>query len=326
MRSGAQTLVLLAAPVTGSILRTLTAGPARQTELRRAAGSPAQTTLRAQLQRLEEIGAVERHRRDRFPGALVCELTPAGRELGLVLDALERWLQAAPAGPLSLAESPARAAVKALAEGWSTTMLRVLASGPRSLTELDGLIASISYPSLERRLVALRLAGLVEPVAAMNGSRRTPYAVTRWLRLGLAPLAVACRWERRNRSTETPAITRIDIETACLLAVPTLDRRDGGISGSFRFAVETVAGRAKGSVGVVFGIENGALGSCTTSLEGPVDAWALGSAPAWLDAVIDLDLDRIELGGDAGLARAAIESLHTEIFQVPVAPLQGTVT
>ena len=47
MRSGAQTLVLLAAPLNVLILRAFADGAKQQAELRRKAGSPAQSTLRA---------------------------------------------------------------------------------------------------------------------------------------------------------------------------------------------------------------------------------------------------------------------------------------
>jgi DNA-binding HxlR family transcriptional regulator len=187
-RSGAQTLVLLAAPLNVSILRALAEGPRQQSELRQAAGSPAQTTLRAQLRHLVEIGAVEMQRRNDFPGALDYELTAAGGGLLDVLLVLEAWLEKAHP-PLTLGGNEAKAAVKALAEGWSTTMLWALAGGPLSLTELDRAIGAVSYPSLERRLSALRLAALVKP--APNRGRGTPYAVTDWLRQAVAPLTAA---------------------------------------------------------------------------------------------------------------------------------------
>ena len=58
----------------------------------------------------------------------------------------------APEGPLALGSSTAKSAIKALVEGWGTNMIRALAARPLSLTELNGLISGLSYPSLERRL------------------------------------------------------------------------------------------------------------------------------------------------------------------------------
>jgi DNA-binding HxlR family transcriptional regulator len=315
-RSGAQTLVLLSAPTNVLILQALADGAKKQSDLRRAAGSPAQTTLRAQLRRLADIGAIETHRRNSFPGVLEHELTTSGRELILVLNVLERWLGKAPEGPLASGGNEAKAAIKALAEGWSTTMLRGLAASALSLTELDGVISSLSYPSLERRLAAMRLAGLIEPRPG-NG-RGTPYAVTTWLRLGIAPLAAAARWERRNLPERTAPMGQLDIETAFLLVVPQIQPVDT-LSGSCRLAVEIANRGDRRLAGVVIEVKSGGrIGGCTTNLEGKTDGWALGPPSAWLNAVIERDLAAIELGGEQSLARALVDALHETLFGASV--------
>jgi DNA-binding HxlR family transcriptional regulator len=303
--------VLLAAPLNVPILRALAAGPKQQLELRHETGFPAQTTLRAQLKRLDEVGAIEKRRRNRFPGVLEYELSAAGRDLLLVADTTERWLQRAPDGPLPLGGNPAKAAIKALAAGWSTTMLRALAAGPLSLTELDRIIVSLSYPSLERRLAALRLAGQVEAQAS-NG-RGTPYAVSAWAREGVGPLTAAARWERRHMPRSSPPIGRIDVEALFLLTVPLL-RLPEDASGTCRMAVELPGSDGPRLAGVVVGIENGRIASCTSRLQGTADAWALGSMTAWLEAIVNADTDSIEPGGDGRLARTLLESIHRALF------------
>jgi DNA-binding HxlR family transcriptional regulator len=302
---------LLATPLSVQILRALSGGPKQQAELRREAGSPAQTTLRAQLKRLAELGAIEKHRRNHFPGVLEYELTEAGRELLFVAATLEAWLGGAGEGALPLDSSAAKAATRALTEGWSSTMLRALAARPLSLTELDRLIGSLSYPSLERRLAAMRLAGLIE--AQPGNGRGRPYAVTEWLRRGIAPIAAAARWERRYLVRSTAPIGRLDAETAFLLAVPLL-RLPSGASGSCRIATEMPNGKTRRLVGVVVDVEKGRVASCAAELSGKPDAWVLGSPAAWLNALIEQDADRLELGGDRDLASAVIGGLHNALF------------
>jgi DNA-binding HxlR family transcriptional regulator len=313
-RSGAQTLALLATPLTVNVLRVLAAGPRHQAELRREVGSPAQTTLRAQLRRLAEIGAVEKQRRNRFPGAFDIELAPAGRDLLAVLAVLESWLRQAPSGAIELATDPAKATIKALAEGWSTTMLRALAAGPLSLTELDGLIVSLSYPSLDRRLSALRLAGLVE--ANPGNGRGTPYAVTEWLRQGVRPLAASARWERRHLADAVP-LGRLDIETALLLATPLL-RAPDELTGSCRLAAEADGGGDARLAGVLVEVESGRVVSCSTRLQGSPSAWAVGPGGAWLDALLGQDGYRLELGGDCAFARSLLIALDKSLSTVPL--------
>jgi DNA-binding HxlR family transcriptional regulator len=303
---------MLAAPLNWLILKALEKEPRRQSELRLEAGSPAQTTLRAQLKKLTETGAVAKHRRSHFPGVLEYELTGPGQELLFVASVLEGWLWGAPGGPKPPGSNAAKAAIKALVEGWSTTMLRALAAGPLSLTELDSLIDSLSYPALERRLGAMRLTGQIE--AHPSNGRGTPYAVTEWLRQGVAPLVVAAQWERRHRPQGTPPIGRLDTEAAFLLAVPLL-RLPAQLSGSCRMAADIPMGKKRRLAGVMVEVENGVVVSCNTQLQGHPDAWALASTAGWLSAVVEHDGTCLELGGDSRLARALVDGLHEALFR-----------
>jgi DNA-binding HxlR family transcriptional regulator len=315
MRSGAQILLLLATPLNVLALRALEHGPKRQAELRCEAGFPAQTTLRAQLKRLETIGAIEKHRRNRFPGVLEYELTAPGRDLLFVAAVLERWLDRAPGGSLALGSNGAKAAIKALAEGWSTTMLRALAAAPLSLTELDRLISSLSYPSLERRLGAMRLAGLVE--ARPGNGRGRPYGVTDWVRRGVASLAAAARWERKNLPHVTMPLSRLEVEAAFLLALPLVDL-PVDLNGSCRMAAELSDGTRKALAGVTVEVDQGGVVACTTQLTGKPDAWALGSTFAWLNALIDDDPVSLELGGDHRLSRGLVDGMQQTLFGTPI--------
>lgn len=311
MRPGAQTIALLASPLNCTLLRSLADGPQRQTELRRVAGFPAHTTLRAHLKALSDAGAIARYRRNRFPGALEFQLTDAGSELSTVTDSLQSWLGKAPGGPLELGSDTAKTAIRALAEGWSTSILRALAAGPLSLTELDHIIGSLSYPSLERRMAAMRLSDQIE--AKGSDGRGTPYTVTRWLRQGVAPLTVATRWERRHLADKAPPLTRIDSEAAFLLAVPLL-RLPADMSGSCRMSMEISNGARSTLAGVLVDVKQGRVASCATRLRGTPDAWASGSAEAWLTALVEADCDSLELGGDGRLARTFLQGLHRELF------------
>lgn len=305
---------MLAAPLNFQILQALSGGPKQQVELRRECGMPAQTTLRAQLRGLEAAGTLDKRRRHGFPGGIDYELTAAGRELLGVSRSLERWLGASPHGELQLGGAAPKAAIKALAAGWSTRMLHALAAGPLTLTELNALIPSLSYPSLERRLAALRLAGLVS--AREGNGRGRPYGLNRWGREAVAPVLNTLRWERRHATESTPAIARVDVETAFLMAVPLVELPPE-LSGSCRMAVELPGSDRNGGLcGATAGLEEGRVSSCTTKLEGCADAWASGSAGAWLTAVIDAELESLEIGGDCSLARDLVEELHRSLFGV----------
>jgi len=244
-------------------------------------------------------------------GSVEYELTAAGEDLLFVAETLDAWLAESPNASRPMGGEGAKAAIKALVEGWSSTLLRALAAKPLSIAELDSLIGDFNYPSLERRIAAMRLAGQVEARPA-NG-RETPYAVTAWLRRGVAPLLAAIRWERLYLADDISSIASIDVEAAFLLAMPLLEL-DGDLSGGCRLAVELPKGRGQRLAGVLVEIDGGTLASCASRLDGVVDAWASGSVASWLPALIDHDMASLELGGDGGLAHAVVGGIHRGLF------------
>lgn len=305
-RSGALALTLLATPLNNEILQGLSGGSKHFEDLRGRCGSPAQSTLRAHVGKLEGVGAIARRRP--LPRTLELELTGGGRELLQVAAILRRWLRGAPHTPQRFGGATAKAAIKALVEGYSSTMLRALAARPLSLTEMDRVIGSLSYPALDRRLTAMRHTGQVAPSAA-EGRRTTPYEVTEWLRRGVAPLAAGARWERRHLPGDTTPVKAIDTEAALLLTLPLL-RMPEELSGSCRMGVEIGAGRKHRLAGAIAVVKAGRIVSCTARLNHSADAWIVGSVFGWLNAVIDADTGSLELGGNQRLARGLLDGLH----------------
>jgi DNA-binding HxlR family transcriptional regulator len=268
--------------------------------------------MRAYLRTLTQTGVVEKRRCNDFPGNVEYQMADSGRELLAVADVLSAWLARFPDAPTAFGTGAARSAIKALVDGWSTSMVRALASRPLSLTELDSIIASVSYPSLERRLGAMRLGGLVEPLSSQGG-RGTSYGVSAWLRMAIAPLAAAARWEHRRVGDETHAVTNRDVEAAFLLALPLL-RLPPGLSGSCRLGVRLGAKESGAVAGVVVAVRAGKVEACETKLERQADAWALGTTEAWFATVIERDSSCLTIGGDAGLANELVGALHETLF------------
>jgi DNA-binding HxlR family transcriptional regulator len=314
-RAGAQALTLLSTPTNTDVLRALADRPQSLIELRRAAGSPPLTTMRSHLRTLTERGVLVSRRQREFPGSVDFEMTQAGRELWAVAEILSSWLASAPEGPLQLGSVAAKSAIKALLAGWSTSIVRALAATPLTLTELNTVIAGTSYPSLERRLGAMRLAGQIEKLP--GSGRGTPYAITEWLRRAVAPLVMAARWERRNAASATPALSCLDAEAIFLLALPLL-RLPPALAGVCRLTVEVKAADGGRLAGASVAVRDGRAVSQTTRLQGDADAWASGSSRAWLGAVIEQDAGRLQIGGDGALCRALVESLHKALFHGPV--------
>ncbi|MFL5900644.1 MAG: winged helix-turn-helix transcriptional regulator [Solirubrobacterales bacterium] len=314
VRAGGTVLSLLAGPLCGPILRAHLEGSLRLPDLRERIGGAAQTTLRGQVGTLRTFGALERHVRTGMPYTVENELTDVGRGILAVAEVLEAWLSRAPQGPIAFGSEPAKGAIRSLVGGWSSTVLRALAIHPLSLTELSVAIPEVSYPSLERRLSAMRASHQVDVMQSKTGKSR-PYEVTDWTRRAVGPLVAAGRCECEHLAEVTDPLTRIDIQAAFLLAVP-LALLPMGSSGSCQLAVNTAEGEEtpEQATGVHVELERGKVISCVSGLEQDPSTWVLGTVEAWAEAIVDGRFDNLRIGGTRqDLARSLIESLHLSI-------------
>lgn len=255
--------------------------------------------MRGYLRTLVELEVIQRRQEVDFPGSVSYAITRSGKRLLIVGKALQHWLRSAPHGPISLGTTAAKSAIKALVDGWCTSIVRAIAARPLSLTELNRLLPQLSYPTLERRLAAMRQVGLLEP--RPNGSERgTPYRATTWMRSSIGPLSAAVDWEQQCLGLPA-SIGRMDVESTFLLAIP-LIKLPAELSGSCRLSVELRGGADLGYAGVTVTVEEGRATSCVTRLGGEVDAWVGGTPLDWFRWVNGRGDHQIELGGDTSLA------------------------
>jgi DNA-binding HxlR family transcriptional regulator len=278
-RPGAEALSLLAAPLNVHTLEALQRGPMGLPELHRAIGSPPQSTMRVYTRRLEELDLLESHRRKEFPTGTDYGITEAGRSLLGVAAFLQDWLGEAPDGPILLDSIAGKSGTKALVGGWSSNIVRAVAARPLSLTDLNMLIPKISYPSLERKLSAMRSAKLVEPEP--GNPKGIPYRATDWLRRAVVPLTSAVAWGLQYTREPTSAICRIDVEAAFLLAFPIISL-GSEVTGRCRLSVEVQGGSSPTYAGALVSIERGRVVSCSSNLEGDAHASVSGTPVAWL--------------------------------------------
>jgi len=277
-------------------------------DLRRAVGSPPQSTMRVYSRTLTELGVLGQQRESEFAGSSLYTITSSGHALLEVGEVLQRWLNESPDGDIPLGSMAAKNTVGALVEGWSTNIVRALAAKPLSLTQLSRLIPKVSYPSLERRLGGLRLVNLVEPHPGEG--RGTPYRATEWLRRAVVPLATAVSWERKYLPDSTPAIGRLDVEAGFLLAIPLMAIPED-LTGRCRLGVEVQGGASPILAGVLISVEDGRVVSCSSRLEGEVEGWASGTPMEWLHRMNGGANEGLEIGGDVGLVLTLTDALRS---------------
>jgi DNA-binding HxlR family transcriptional regulator len=299
--------LLLAVPLNSHVLEALEDEELSLGDLSRAVGHPPATTMRGYLRTLTELELIERRQEADFPGSVSYAITRSGERLLRVGEVLQHWLHSAPHGPISLGTTAAKSAIKALVDGWCSSIVRAIAARPLSLTELNRLLPQLSYPTLERRLTAMRRVGLLE--AGPNGSGRgTPYRATSWMRSSIAPLSAAAGWEQRCLASPA-SIGRMDVESTFLLAIP-LIKLPAELSGSCRLSVELRGGANPEYAGVTVTVEEGRVTSCVTRLGGEVDAWVGGTPLDWFRWVNGRSDHQIELGGDTALALGLADGFH----------------
>lgn len=310
LRAGSRCLSIFTNSLNARVLHAHGAGPLRPKDLDEALGWAPQSSLRAVVNSMCELGTLTRTESGEGANS-VTELTAAGRELLPVADALETWLHNAPGTPIPIDDVAAYGTIRVLTAGWDSAIVRALAERPHSLIELNAEISAFNYPALKRRLAKLRATHLAIP----TGSTST-YTASEWLRQAVAPLILAGRWERRHDPEALP-ITKLEIEAAFLLALPLLELPFSRPSGTCALAVLTPEeDRSRQTVaGVTVEVDKGRLVSCRTGTGTNQKTWALGAIDAWQAAVIDGDRDAIRFSGaKPRLAENLVKALHTGLF------------
>jgi DNA-binding HxlR family transcriptional regulator len=319
VRAGSRVLSVFENPLNTRILRAHADGSQRLAELQEKIGWSAQTTVRVAVSNLRGVGALTKQPVGDSPYAVATTLSPAGEEMLFVADVIEAWLALSPDGPVAPDGEDAKGAVKALAGGWSSTLMRALANRSFTLTELDSLIPDISYPALERRISWMRATGQIEPVE--KEGRGTPYVVTDWLRHAIAPLCAAGRCERRHMAGESGPITDIEVEASFLLATPLAPLAEDA-SGTCMLVAHTDSvepdEEEPGLAGVTVEVKGGQVLSCAPQVSAEPSTWAVGTPETWLDVVIDGRIEDLRIGGaNPQLALDLATGIHQALFGNP---------
>lgn len=314
LQAGGRALLLLADPVSVSILRLLALGPPESNELLERVGFVSRSTYFERMRDLEELGLVSRTRCGDVPPVVECRLAAPGEKLLPVAARLDAWLADAPSGPLRLGEAYATATVKALAVAWGSTLLRWLAEQPRTLTELVRLIHIFGHRKLERIVRDLVKAGLLERVEVKG--RLGLYGVTEWARGAASLLVAAMRWERHELADRTAPVSPVEAEGVLLLGLPLIELPLETI-GTCALIVDADLPRKKSLGGAVVQLVDGrpiswkAAGELAfEAAQLGTDCWVRGSTLAWLGTHTNPPGAVLRVGGNSELAESVIAALR----------------
>lgn len=278
MRAGAQVLLMAANPINRNILRSA-------------------------LERPLELE----------PGRIY-QVSNRGQEGLYVGFVVEAWLNDAPHGALDFDGREAEDAVASLAEAWSAAVVHALAREPHTFAELHQAVEDVNRRELKRYIKAMLAAGQVE---ALPSTGEPLYALTDWMRSGIAPLIASARLERREPMEGMAPIDALDVEAGFRLSLPLVEMPEE-LSGTCSLGLNLAEDESEPLTGVTAKVEEGRVVACTTGLDRKADAWAAGTAMQWLDTVIEPDAKYLRTGGDAWLAAAIVGALHRALFGISV--------
>lgn len=250
----------------------------------------------------------------------VYRVSPGGREVLYVAFVVEQWLQDSPHGSLVFDGGEAETAVTALAEGWSASVVHMLAREPLAFAELEevvklGAAEQLTHEELEQLVATMEAC---EQIVALPGGKGGPmYALTDWLRAGIAPLIASARLERRNPMEGMQPIDELDVEAGFRMALELVELPPQ-LSGTCRLGFNLDDEEGQPMTGVTAEIDQGRAVACRPGLELSANAWAAASAADWLDTVIEPDTKRVRTGGDAWLTKALVEAFHQTLFGIRV--------
>jgi hypothetical protein len=239
----------------------------------------------------------------------VYRTTAKGAQIVYVAGILQRWLRACPEGPLEIG-AQGGGALSSLLCSWSATVVHALAREPLTLAELDRAVDAVP----EREVVAELAEGMrrVGQVETLEVGGETRYALTDWVREGIAPIAAAAWVEVHYPEEQMAPPDLLDVEAAFQLALPLL-RLPSDLRGACRLGVQ-IPGGPPLMAGATVEVDRGVVATSSTLLAEDPETFATGSPLDWLDTLVDPTAGKITFGGDTRLAGALLESLHERLF------------
>lgn len=315
-RAGTLTLMYLNSVVTRDVLRSILAQAATGVDLVDPEGLVELDKAAAVADLFSDSYFVEPvdPDADREDPETLMKPSPAGREVPLVGGVLQQWLDRRPQGGVAVGEGSGEP-LWSLLSGWNATIVHAFAAAPTTTHEAQERIGVLDLAQVEARVDLLVDAGLLEPLppAPAGPDREGRYEPTDWLRQAVAPLAVAARLELRHPPGDTAPIAAQDVEAALTLSLP-LAALPPKLSGSCSLSVELDRDVVGGPVGITVGLERGRVVSVRPGLDYEADSWAIGSTSAWLDTVIEEDVESIPTGGERSIPQALLTALHRALF------------
>jgi DNA-binding HxlR family transcriptional regulator len=299
---GVPILRYLAEEWTVPVLHELSSGPLRPIELEERLPRASHSAIMRTLRDLRASGTASGHRTGGLSPRADYVLTEAGRHLGDIPVAAERW--ARNWSPPDSGRRPAgRLALRLTADTTTRTILQSLADAPLPAIALDRHLARLRRTATRDRLVDLITAGIL---IRDDNHRQPHYALTPSARRLSLIAMLAEHWERQW--TAEKATDSGDLPGLLRLLAPVV-QTPKPIAGVCRLHIAATA--AEHDIYIV--ADHGRLAALPAHPNPPE---AHGSAPpeAWCDALLHSRLAGISTSGNAALMATMLASVTSTLL------------
>jgi DNA-binding HxlR family transcriptional regulator len=314
-------LRLLGTGASGPILMALADGPLRTKSLTEQVPGYTPRTVYRYVDRLVEIGVIEREVARSVPSKVIHRLIdPCGVDLcELVTAYANASLDQLVGGGIGINSWHSLAL---LADLWELRMFEALNAGPCTATDLADAGHSLSFHQVTRRINLLVIGRFICEIE--EEGRRRRYELSERARRGVALIAGLGRWrERHVLSLGEPGLTAAETVEMVRAVLP-LILLPGDAGKCFEFAVSPEL-RNDGK-GMVLWAEVEADGSVLGCVDTEVDAdgWGRGQVKAWIDMLLLGSSSAFRVGGDCGpQIENGLRELQAALWSRPALDVDG---
>jgi len=314
--SVADLLKLLGNGANGPILMALGPRSLRTKKLTEKIPIYAPRTIYRHARKLAELGLVEREEVAGVPSTVIHSLSPAGRDLyllvGLFAEASLPWVTGAGSG------EGIWTVFGLLGEMWTHGWIEELSQGGRSATDLAESTSGMTFHQVSRRAHQLLSWSLLYESSARGHRKR--YQLSNQTRHSMALIVGLGRWRQQHVENNLEGgLTVGESGTALRASLPLLNlAKHQQRSMRLGIAGTTEQNGGRGSATLTVHVSAGGAVSCVKAKTSE-NAWGIGSVDTWFAVILDGERKQLRTGGDFDLVEDCLKSLYDTLWPAPAA-------
>jgi DNA-binding HxlR family transcriptional regulator len=306
-------LKLLGNGANGPILMALGPRALRTKKLTEKVPTYAPRTIYRHTRKLTELGLVDREEVAGVPSTVIHSLSPAGRDLylliGLFAEASLPWIDGPGSG------EGLWTVCGLVGEMWTHGWIEELSQGGRSATDLAEGTAGMTFHQVSRRAHQLLSWSLLYESTAKGQRKR--YQLSDQTRHSMTLITALGRWRQQHVEGNTEGGLTVGENGTTLRAALPLLKLPAHPARSLRLGIVGTIGQngQRGSSTLTVSVSATGAISCVKA-KASEDAWGIGSVNTWVAVILDGQREQMRTGGDSELVEECLKSLYETLWNV----------